>query len=72
MLEAQVADVWKKQKELLSNIRKVEANREAKGRAELNGFQNWDAWQCQDYLQYRRRSKDTNPAMPKNVGPHYN
>ena len=64
-LDAQVADVQKKRKELLSKIRNVEANRQARGCGELNGFQNWDARQCCDYLQYKKT--DTNTAMPKSV-----
>jgi hypothetical protein len=67
-LAAELEDLRKKRVELLSKIKKVKENREAKGRGELNEFANWDARQCRDYLQYKRR-KDTDPAMPKNVGP---
>jgi hypothetical protein len=65
---AELEDLKKKRLELLAKIRKVKENRDAKGRGELNGFVNWDARQCRDYLQYKRR-KDSDPAMPKTVAP---
>jgi phage terminase small subunit len=67
-LQKQIADLRKKRKELLSKIRKVKETRARKGRGELTRFENWDAKNCRDYLQYKRR-KDIDTAMPKNVGP---